>query len=333
MQRYAGYQQGAHMLGQAARMAYNYYGKRAAPRSETTTQRKFKKARQSTPKKTAAKVQQMSKTVNKLRSAACDTESTYKYRDSSSNALLSNINQQKVTTWGNPCYYTSLNTFLSAVPFFDPASPGTLSTTDMTSGTYGKAIHIASATSSIELRNNYQVPSHTTVYLCTIKTDTNLSAHGAWSASVMDESNLVGVEDLDQYPTDYSLVTNLWKLKRVFKGVINPGESQHFSHSVKDICYDPSDTQSQTDVYQRRYKSFQYLVITKGVIGHDTGLDQQGLLQSGLDLQGTNTLVLKYDANGAKIDRVKAVNDYINFTTGGVVSNKPISDNQAYSQV
>lgn len=274
----------------------------------------------------------MAKTVNKLRKTNCDAESTYKYRELEAGAITAQINQQGVKTWGNPTYYTPLTQVLSAVPFFDPANPGVLSTTDMTSGTYGKSIKIDSVTSTIKLINNYQIPADATVYLCTVKNDTNFSAHGAWDNSVSDESNLTQEEDLGQYPTDYSLVNNLWKLKRVFSGVIKPGVTKTFSNTVRDICYDPSDTAAQTDVYQKRYKSFQYLIVLKGVIGHDSVATQYSTMLAALDLHGHNTYVLKYDANGAKIDRVFVSNlQDTAFTNGGVISNKPANAQQTFT--
>lgn len=332
MQRYAGYQQGAYMLGKAARYAADYYGKRAAPQSYSKP--KYKKQKTQSTKKTAQKVQQMSKTVHKLQKASCDSESTYKYRELEAATYWSLDNSQKVTTWGNPCLTSAIKTVLSAVPFFNPSSPGTLTTTDMTTGTYGKGINIDRVTSTIQLLNNYQVPADVTVYLCTAKSDSSYSAHGAWSNSVADESNLALVEQLGQYPTDYSLVNNLWKLKRVFKGILQPGDTKTLSHTVKDVCYDPSDEQAQTDTYQVRHKAFQFLLVFKGRVGHDTSAAEFTNIKSGLDVQGTNTYLLKYDAGGAKIDRVYVNNlQHTAFTNGGVVSNKPISDNQGFSVV
>ncbi len=309
------------LMGQAQKSAF-----KKQPKQSSRRQNKRSEAKQS------RQVHKLTKQVRNIYKSQCDGESVFKFREINAISLKSLTGKQNVLTWGNPNFIAPIEVVLSQVPFFDPQNPAVLTTTDFNAGTYGKEMKIDSITSSIELINNYQSLADLTIYLCTIKTDSALSAHAAWQASVTDESNLTNEDDLGQYPTDYSLVNNLWNLKRVFKGVLQPGERVSKSHTVKDICYDPSDTDSQALTYQKRLKSFQYLCVLTGKCGHDTVANEQGILPAGLDCFINNSYIIKYDANGARMDRVVVSNlTPTAFTNSGVQSAKPEADNQGYS--
>jgi len=248
-----------------------------------------------------------------------------------SQRVLASANQQQIATISNPLSTTTIENALGNLKFFDPANPGTLVTASMAVGSYQRNVLFKSVTSKLLVRNNYQTDVNVKVYLAQIKDDTNFDISSAWVNAVADGSNMVGTTELGQYPSDYNQVNDLYKVSMLSKASLSPGQSMTCSHTVKDIEYDSSTVDSHGLIYQREYKSFQFLLVITGQLGHDTVSDQQTHLEAGVDCQVLDTYVVKYDA-GINITYTH-VNNYMDsaFTNLGVQSHQPTPDNIAFS--
>lgn len=288
------------------------------------------------PKKKASKQQlnlqmiRMKRNIKDLKKIDDQTTGTMTYRRCRTGSVKSQANAQNAEFLIRN-KTTDYETALQNLKYFNPAVPGTLTTASASSGTYQRNILIQKMSHAIDLRNNYQVDADVLVYLCTVRDDTNQSVTDAWNSGVPDGSNLTDLTDLNQYPTDYNLVKDLYNLKRVYRGRLKPGQSHRVSHAVQDVEYDSSTVDTHSLTYQKEYKTFGFLVIVKGTLSHDTAtLAEQGLQQAAVDYESVATMTVKYSA-GINISFTHVSNTYDAFTSSGVQSQKPIPDNVSYS--
>lgn len=294
---------------------------------KTTKRRQRKKA--CTKKKLVQKVCTMENQIKSLKMSenASLGQCTYRLLDSS--RRLSNVNEQE-SSFFSPNSINNIETAIQNLKYFDPSAPGTLVTAAFGSGTYQRNVLLKSISQSLEIRNNYQSDCKLKVYLCTCKDDTSISPLNAWQSAYGDGGNATNENQLNQYPTDYDLVNDLWKLKVVINTALSPGQSVTCSHSVKNIEYDPATTDTHPDSYQKEYKAFGFLVVLHGTVSHDTAVSEQGIAQAGVDIIRKSTTVVSYDA-GINIKYVQLDEDLDTFTNGAVQSHQPIPDNIGYS--
>lgn len=311
--------------------AKNAMSKNSAPAQplhgrKTGTKRPKRKAKLN--RKTMDRVVKQVKELKQSESAALGTQTT---RNLYSARITSSANEQEVSLVSNPLSKTVIESVLSTMKFFNPATPGTLTTASGVAGTYQRNILLKSITSKLLLRNNYKSDVDVKVYLCKCKDDTNISSLQTWINSVPDGSNLTSVQALGQYPTDYNQVKDLYSLSVLCKQSLSPGQSMTCSHSEKDIEYDSSTVDSHNLEYQKEYKCFQFMVVISGTMGHDTSADQQTLMEAGVDVQVSDTYIVKYNA-GVNISYSVITNSMNSaFTNQGVQSHQPIPSNIGFS--
>lgn len=226
---------------------------------------------------------------------------------------------------------TNLETALANLKYYDPSNPATLVVADATTGSYQKQVHFKSITASLTLRNNYQSDCDVVIYLCSPKDDTSISASTAWANGLTDGAN-VSFTDPATYPNDFTQFTEIWKAKRIQSSVLSPGQTVKVSHTSRDIMYDPSVKDEHSLAYQKSFGSFQFLVVIKGVISHDTTqAAQQGLEACGLDILRKRTCIVNYDA-GIGLQFVHSDTSALDSPTAGFVqSHQPVPDNIGYS--
>lgn len=134
------------------------------------------------------------------------------------------------------------------------------------------------------------------------------------------------------YLTDSKQLTDLWKVQKKAKALLQPGDELVFVYSTDPFTYDPATADSHNELYQKGLKGFSIDALIQGVIGHDTSADEQGLLACGVDYEVELTWKVEYDAGGASLDYIyMGASGYDAFTNGGVISSKPVSDNLGYS--
>lgn len=287
------------------------------------------KKKPSSRKKIKSEVKKIKKTIVKMKRHDDATTGTCRYRLMASYRQLSSNNAQSEATY-SASDSTALQNSLASLKFFDASNPGTLLTANGGTGTYQRNYLFDSVTSKLIVRNNYQSDCKVKIYLCKVKDDTNQTPSACWAAGIADGGNASGVTQLNQFPTDYEVVKDLWNLKVVANKQLSPGDTCSVSHTEKDIEFDPATYDTHALEYQREYRSFQWLVVCEGVLAHDTTLDQQGIQQTGVDVMLHRSYCIKYNA-GVNIKYIQLSEVIDTPTNGFVQSHQPIPDNIAYS--
>lgn len=195
---------------------------------------------------------------------------TYRWILSGQIAALKEVQKISVTDLNTK---TQIETYpLSQLKYFNPASPGTLTTASPTTGTYQKTIRIKSSYMRMELRNNYLTDAHLTVYHCIPRSDTAINATSAWQNGIDDSAGggVASTVQLDQFPTDYKTAKDLWTFKRLYSGCIKGGMTKSFNVQAGSFNYDPSTADVQTDAYQKKFKSSSLMFVLRGGMAHDS---------------------------------------------------------------
>ncbi len=226
---------------------------------------------------------------------------------------------------------TILEGILANLRFFNPSVPGTLTTAAGGTGTYQRDYYFHSVFSTYMARNNYQIPCKVTVYCFVPKSDTNITPATAYTNGLTDIGAPTATSAL-MYPTDSIQLNDLWKIAVSKSVILEPGESCKIVYKAKKFQFDPSFVDSHSLSYQSRYGCHTFGARVEGILGHDTvETDEFTTLAGQIDIQLDHRYEVSYDAG---IDVTTVIVDdssSATFTTGGVVSNKPVSDNQALS--
>jgi len=201
---------------------------------------------------------------------------------------------------------TKLETVISNLRYFNPATPGTYTTVDFTSGSQSKSIRVK-LYSKINLRNNYVVPAKVDIYCVIPKVDTSISAVTAISNGFAD----IGGVDIDSslmYPTDSPQFNQVWKIVKHTHFTLKAGGERTMNFSKPYFDYDPSLYDTHTELYQKNYGGHQYVIRVTGVLAHDSAVStEEGFSKAGVDYTVVTTYTCRYAA-GADIKYI-IVND------------------------
>lgn len=302
------------------------YGKRKAPKKPLNPQYNSK------PRKGGKKVKTLSNRVSKLEREKNKDWSfkTLRRVDCSTNKMSFN-NEGFVTS--NPFVTgTDLQTGMSALKFFNPSAPATLITTDLKAGTYPQDI-LAKWYRKVDFVNNYQVAVYLEVWRCDVKLDTTIAPQQAWINGCADNpSGALDIDDMYVYPSDSKELNDLYKVKKVFSQKLQPGQGlSTFANSKGYINFDPATFDDHANNFQRQYQGGGFLVKTTGIIAHDSIAAEVGFSRGGVDIIQYTVTTIKYDSGGASLRDVTVANNCDSFSNLPVVSNKPASDNQAFT--
>lgn len=224
---------------------------------------------------------------------------------------------------------TFIEAALASVPYFNPATPGTVTNVNLASPSFSQKIRFKGYT-SILLKNNYQIPCEIHVYKMTVKVDTNIPPVTAFSNGLSDVGSPSSTS-LCVFPSDSRQLGVLWRTDKTFTAVLKPGETRKYFISCPEILYDPSTTDSQSLSYQRNNKCAGFLVRVSGTPSHDsTTTTQYGVSPAGVDVLVKRYATIIYDSGGASLDNI-IVSDSLDTQTASAVVSQLVADNQAYS--
>lgn len=231
---------------------------------------------------------------------------------------------------------SDIETAIANFRYYNPADPANLTTASAATGTYSRLIHMRSVYGKLEIRNNYQVPCKVKVYLVKPKGDTNIAPVTYYNNGITDQ--VLGFASPDHTTpglnlSDIDVFKDQWSIKVLKDVILEAGAQTTVSHSVQNIEYDPSLADAHTVAYQTKWKNFGFIIRIEGVIAHDTTAGNElSTLQARVDVFKTVKFVFNYDA-GTSLNDIYLVDARPTaFTNGGVITNKPIADNQDYSQ-
>lgn len=221
---------------------------------------------------------------------------------------------------------------LAQARIFNPSSPGTLIQTNLATPTFSKKVFFTNTLLHIRMRNNYQVPIRITVYDCRVKKDTDTTVAGAWGSDITD---MVvpsgGASSRLLKPTEGKIVRSLWKIKKLRRKLLMPGQEMVCKMRIKPFFYNNSTVDTIGTYFQKQLNSATMYCVYEGVLGHDTSADEQQSMQAGFDVERTWYTTMYYDA-GANLDLIYQSDAGANdFTNVGVTSARPVVDNQSYA--
>lgn len=224
-----------------------------------------------------------------------------------------------------------IETAMANFRYYDPAVPGTLVTANASTGTYSRDVMVNSIYSKIECANNYQVPCNIKIYLCSVKgqTDNTPTALLAANDQVIGGS---AVTNPHVFLSEIESIKDQWSIDCVVDKLLYPGQFCTAKHAVSKFQYDPAHSDGEAAVYQKKFKSFVWVIRIEGVLGHDTAVaTEQTTLSAAIDIQYSSIMKFEYEAGVQLNDIYISENRDTTFTNGGVVSSKPVSDNIGYS--
>ncbi len=215
------------------------------------------------------------------------------------------------TAGTNQCKYFSVDgsskslieDSIKELKFFNPASPGTLITTNYNTGTFQKQIMIRSS-GSINLRNNYKVPITLKLYICKIKADTSLSPFDCITSGFVDIGSLA-VTDVMSKASDSLILKDLWHYKKICDKLMQPGTEVTYKHYGKSYSYDTSLVDTHNLTYVKQFKVYSWLLRIGGVLAHDSvDVGDEGLQNSAIDIIIRRNHHIIYDA-GVDLNEVQ----------------------------
>lgn len=292
----------------------------------TTSRRKYKRKRGTMTK--------VKRDIKKLKRETRTALGDMTVRRFASSTVTCDAGKQQVQELVTPNVTSILeNNVLTRLKYFDPVTnalvvaPGAV-------GTYQRNIHIDSTTATVTCVNNYQTSVHAKLYLTYPKDDTDQSPVSAWNNGLQDGSNLLAITDVGSYPTDFNLAKDLYSWKVVKNVLLKPGQKMTASHTCKGFDFDPSTVDTHNLLYQKEYKAFSFVLVIQGELAHDSVVTSQQLsVPGGIDYQYKTVYKVRYNA-GKNISFVHVDNlQGTVFTNSGVMSQKPLVANQAYSRV
>lgn len=319
---YAPYVLGAAGLYYGGKYLYNKYKSATRPKAHL---RPIKVRR-------ARTVKQVKKKLQRLETRVREGETTYEYRYMGARALgKGNKTVARESTVGN--LLGNLTPILTALPFYNE-STGDFDPKNVISGTDSKRVTIDKVTTTVESKNNFQVPCKLKVYLVTPKRNTNTTPvqdlDSGIASVVTDPATMLPADALIQF-SDSPIFKQNWTVKKIKDVTLQPGQTCTVSKTVTDITYNPIAV--GTEAAQRQLKSFYFMFVldnSPDLIGHNSAGTARGYMQCALDQIVKQTTICKYDGG------VNAHRLYINNTTGdigagGLTGVRPVSDNQAYT--
>lgn len=278
-----------------------------------------------------SKTQSLSKQVKALSKRVQADQAYHTHRRRATVAISCTTNQSTYSTISPATNITVLEGAMANLRYYNPAVPGTLTTADASTGTYTRQVHIASIYKKILLRNNYQVPCKVTVMSFVPKTDTDNSPVTFYSSGITDQTISGSVNQSLSFITDIDMVNDNWRIASSKTKFLQPSQELTLTHKTKSFDYDPSNVDSHNLTYQKKYGAQIFVVRIEGALAHDTVADEQTTTQASVDVMCDMTIKFIYDAGVNLNDYSYANSADTAFTNSGVLSNKPVSDNQAYS--
>lgn len=312
-------------------VGYSYYNKPS--RKKKTYKKKpkantFNKPTRRAPRTFPKKVKAQIRELKRLTESDMGTL-TYRKLENGSWFSAQNLqNTHEITGSTN----VTIEAALAQLRYYNPSSPGTLLTADGTTGTYNKEFLIKSTYSNLTMKNSFMVPVNVQVYLCRPKRDTSITPSEAWQDGLTDISSGVLISSILTYPTDSPIFNDLYSIVKKKSYRIEAGKNITCKHYEKAFQYEPSFNDEHALTYQKKNKSFVWMVVIQGDISHDSNDNSlKGTTGVSLDYMVTNKYVIQYSAGAdikfLHVDTSELTNQPASALTGVV----RIPDNISYS--
>lgn len=165
------------------------------------------------------------------------------------------------------CTKSQIETGMAQAKFYDPTTPGTLITADLSTGLYARDITCKGSIRRI-IRNNSSQPVYVDVYVFKCKDDSGTAVGAAWDAGLTDCSNGTSALWSMRSPFDSDLVPSLWSQAKKVSKFLQPGQQITVGHSTPTFKYNPANKDVDTDEYQRSFYTCEVFVVARSCVSH-----------------------------------------------------------------
>lgn len=228
-------------------------------------------------------VKKLAKTVRNLASKVEGDSSSIKYQLYDSGQTSSNTNSVGWTAVDltNAGLYEAV---LNKVPYLNTAAVGTAAAADMTLQAQPASFHF-SIYAEWRVRNNWYMPTHCKLYVCTPKVATNVSpttALGYVTKQAIAGAAAPGYQEMGCFPWDVPDFMDTYKIIETKEFVLNAGDE--FTYKMSEpFIYDQEMQDNHANTYLPRINKF-VLLRQEGCICHDnTTTGNVGISSSKLD--------------------------------------------------
>lgn len=222
---------------------------------------------------------------------------------------------------------TNLELAMANLRYFNPAT-NALVTQDPSAVTFHNDV-LCSVYSKLLIQNNYQSKADVRVYCLRPKSDTSVGVDTYFTSGLADQANPNPASPLI-YPTDSEILKEMWSIVSSKHYVLNAGDKRVMNLNIKQFSYDPSQADTHSDAFQKKYNGYTWYIRVTGCISHDTVANQQGFGTCGIDLVEDVTFRFVYDA-GKDLKDYSIDDNSDSFSNSPVYSCRPVSDNIGYS--
>nr|WAE42674.1 MAG: capsid protein [Cressdnaviricota sp.] len=217
---------------------------------------------------------------------------------------------------------TTLQSVIAGLWYFNPSAPGTPVQATLAGTGYSKKILFDRTVHTLTLRSNYKATVDATIYVCTPRTGTNITAATAITDGKTEDlsGSTYTTQNIFHRPSWSSEFNELWKIQTTFKRRFEIGEEASFRHVIPSYYYDPAQILNETEAYQKNIKgTFTWLIRIQGVLGHLTAATTPMTTVSAMDCWEKGYYRLKYDAGLKIVTRNVLTTGLTTWTTGNVM--------------
>ncbi len=272
-----------------------------------------RKGRRKGTKALRPKVMRLSRQVRKLAAVQEGTMSHMTFVDSDYGRIVSVANNTSASSY-SWMSLSAIDLGIAQLRYFNPSFPDVPITVDYSGNAFQKEIRLSRCYNTITVKANYLVAVRFEIYLCVCVADTNQTVVTSFIQGVPLASNSTFASDLIN-PWDSILLTDMWKTTKLKSGTLLPGHSVTCSHRMPGaFSYDPTLSAIHTSNFQKRNKSFAFLLRTSGTLAHDSvDTGQQGYQSSICDVKTVHGFRVTYD--GGADTHWKVVSDGVQAMT------------------
>lgn len=292
---------------------------------QTVTRRPYRKYKKKT--KTRRYQKPIRKEIRELKQKVNSNLSTYiKKARTVAQLTVANVGETAYLNTGINSL-SVLDGVIDAVKYFDPATPGSLITVNLTLPTFQNQVRFVKSYSKTTCRNNYLVPCDIRIYYLENKLDTSISASSSMSNSLADMSNGSITSQLI-FPSDCHDFNDIWSIKTSKHVILAPGAEVSLSWSCKPFLYDTSLNDSHASAYQKSNHGSEVLVRISGVMSHGS-TSGVTIGKGGVDVSVERHHTVEYPG-GSDIKYLE-VADGLQTTAGTVQVSQLIASQQTYT--
>ncbi|WP_445915312.1 hypothetical protein [Flavobacterium sp.] len=229
---------------------------------------------------------------------------THKKREATSVAC--EVNEMNMISI-SPCSTTTLEDAITSVPYF---TGGALANINLTDDAFQRKVLFKSVSSGLNIRNNRVTPCEVRVYVYKIKADTSNSPSTLFQTGLADQMDAAQPKHPMLYPSDIEQVKALWTQVKCIKKILNTGQEMNVSHTVKDIQYDTSLTDTHALAFQRAIKSFCFVIRLEGRPCHENNASSNiGTCDSKITIITDTVKKIEYDSGSNGTKRIITINN------------------------